>query len=155
MNGGQKLVCVSAHGRCKIDALEQLAEVRDVLPQPEIVVGQIADQSAAGLLERHVPVTLAVSFSLGKVKEPDTPDLAHERARDIARLRGRGVADDEDLEVVDGLGQGTLHREAQSRTVAMRRNEHGDEGHELLAWAYEEGGARCTTGLLRVQTHRV
>ena len=58
-------------GGDEIRALERLPDKLDVLREPEVVVAQVADNVAAGLTERLVPVRLAVARALGMVEEPN------------------------------------------------------------------------------------
>ena len=57
--------------RGEIRALKRLPDELDVLREPEVVVGEVTDDVAAGLAERLMPIGLAVSWALRVIEEPN------------------------------------------------------------------------------------
>ena len=101
----------------------------DVVRQPEVVVGEVADDLASSLAQRRVPVLLPVARPLRVVEEPHARigrgQLGHQLARDV---RG-AVADNEHLQVGDRLLERARDRAPERRAVVVRRDEDGRGEH--------------------------
>jgi len=63
-------------GGDEVRALERFADELDVPREPQVVVAEVADDVAARLAERLVPVWLAVPRPFGMIEEPNAFVLA-------------------------------------------------------------------------------
>lgn len=74
-----------------------------VVGEPQVVVGQVADDLSPGLLKRAVAKDLTVPRAFWVVEEPHSFVGATQLDGDLAGLFRRSVADQEDLEIRDRL----------------------------------------------------
>ena len=80
----------------EVRLLEEPAHLGRVVAEQEVVVGEVADDPALGLLQHLVPVRLAVPRSLREVEEADAR-VVLVAGDDLPGLVLDAVADDEEL----------------------------------------------------------
>ena len=110
--------------------------MREMMRQPKVVVGEIADEGAPGVPRQHfMAVYLSEPRAFGKVEEGDACIRLTVPGHDLPRLLRNPVADDKKLEVAERLRKRTMDRAVNERPMVMRRHDN----------AHERGG----TGQLR------
>ena len=128
---GQRPVRIDLdHGRTdEIGFGERRDDALDMVGQPEVVVGEIEDEIAAGLAAKHgVAVGLAVALALLELEQPHPLVLAFELAGDVRSGCRHPVADDQQLELRVRLRQRAAHGRAQGGSVIVTRYDDADEG---------------------------
>ncbi len=113
----------------EVRVLEQLVQNFQMVWQPAIVAAEIGDDAAVGFAQRFVPMHLALARSLGKVEEPYARVGANEFLGDGARRLVDTVADEEHLDVTDGLVQRAAGGKAKGCSVAVNGNDDGGDRH--------------------------
>ena len=119
----------------EVDLIQELRHLVQVVRQPQIVIADLADESAARLTQGLIAVSLAVALALGMIEDLNARIGSGVATRDLRGFRRRAVADHEQLEIAPLLRQHRVDGERQHRRRAMDRQENRESGivHRLAA----------------------
>lgn len=113
----------------EVRVLEEATHLGDVVTEQQIVVRQVADDPALGLMEDAVPVRLAVSPALREVEESDSR-IGGVPCDDLTGRVLDPVPDDEHLHRCAFLVERALEGVRKQRDVPVRRDEDARIGHD-------------------------
>jgi hypothetical protein len=116
-------------GVAEVGGGEQRAENLQMVGQPDIVITQIRNETAARVLQGLVPMDLAFAWSFWKIEETYAAVRRDKfRYKRAARV-GNAVADNEQFEVLQGLLLNAGNGVTQGLDMLVRRNQHGRDRH--------------------------
>jgi hypothetical protein len=125
---------------------KQRGELLQMIGKPEIVIAEMRNEIAGGLLKQGVAVPLAVSLALVEFEHADPRIVRGDCARNDCGLR-RAVAHDEQLEIAVALPKHRLHRERQQLRQPMHAQQDGEARrcHLIPIKTFPPAGSRYRT----------